>query len=315
MPEPGHFDDLRPADVAELPARLRAWLEQGAMFHHGPRRMFYRLAGAGEPLLLLHGYPTASWGFHEMWPDLTARFRVIAPDLPGSGFSDKPPDADYTVAALADTVQALLQSVGMNRVHVLAHAYGCTTAQELLARQVGGESGDPRVELQSVCFVNGGLFHEGTRPTPTQKLLLSPIGPFIARTMPQPYRMFDRKLRRCFGPDTQPTAEEMRELWHVLRWNLGHRIVPHMLRYLQERVTRRERWVGAMVHADCPLGLINGDADPISGRHVPAIWKQILPDAPFLPLPGAIGHYPPLEAPHATRDAYQQFRDTIPRRE
>jgi len=284
------------------------------MSPHRGGRLFYRLDGAGEPLLLLHGYPTASWGFHKMWPDLTARFRVIAPDLPGSGFADKPADGDYTIAALADAAEALLRSLGIDQAHVLAHAYGCTTAQELLARQVYGESRAHAVQLRSVCFINGGLFHEGTRPTATQKLLLSPIGPFIARTMPQPYRMFDRKLRRCFGPDTQPTAAEMRELWHVLRWNRGHRIVPRMLQYLRERVARRDRWVGAMRMADCPIGLINGDADPIAGQHIPAIWQRTLPHAPLIELPGRIGHYPPLEAPDATLNAHQQFLATIPRR-
>ena len=296
------------AGPTTLSPRLEQWRRRGETLQLGGHRLFYRQAGAGPPLLLLHAYPTASWGFHKMWPALTERFNVIAPDLLGSGFSDKPAADIYRIEALADQVEALLAARSIEQPHVLAHAYGVTTAQELLARhQERGQRGDEGLRLRSACFVNGGLFPEGTRPTPTQKMLLSPLGPLIAHLAPHPYAMFRRKLACNFGPKTQPTEEELRELWQVLRYNNGHRIVPRTLQYLKQRIAMRPRWVGALTEADIPLALINGAADPVSGEHVPQLWREHLPEAPLYQLNPAIGHYPPLEDPEGTLEAFLHF--------
>lgn len=289
-----------------LSDRLEHWRRRGRFFDGQPHRIFYLDEGAGPPLLLLHAYPTASWGFHRIWPELAKRFRVIAPDLPGSGFSEKPRRGPYDIATLADQVEALLEHLGVNQVHTLAHAYGVTTAQELLARQVAGENS---LRHRSMCFVNGGLFVEGTHPTFTQKLLLSPFGGLITRCAPQPYGMFRRKLAPNFGPETQPTEREMRELWQLLRINQGHQAVPQVLRYLKERHEKRQRWVGALERTEIPLRLINGGADPVAGADVPRIWKRTLPGADLVDLGPRIGHYPPLEDPERTLGAFLGFID------
>ena len=92
---------------------------------------------AGEPptLLLLHGYPTSSWDWEAIWPELCTRFRVVALDFLGFGFSEKPYPYDYQIREQADLVEALVADLGLTRFHVLAHDYGDTVAQELLARQ------------------------------------------------------------------------------------------------------------------------------------------------------------------------------------
>lgn len=311
-------------DTASLSPRLQAWRERGFAFttpdgnrlfvldeHLGPADDRAASDSPPDTLLLLHAYPTASWGYHKVWPRLAGRFRCITLDLLGSGFSDKPRDHAYDIAALADHVEALLDHLGVVELHLLAHAYGCTTAQELLARDHERRDRDaPGVRFRTACFVNGGLFPEGTRPTPMQKMLLSPVGPLIANFAPQPYRMFQSKLARNFGPEHQPSDDEMLELWQLLRLTDGHKLVPKTLGYLRERVAKRERWVGALQRPTIPLCLINGAADPVSGTHVPRIWKQLVPHGTLIELDPGIGHYPPLEAPDAVVDAYGAFLDT-----
>ena len=288
--------------------RLWRWWSAGTHCTFGDHSLYYRVEGEGPPLLLLHGYPTASWGWHLMWRDLTARCRVVTLDLLGSGFSDKPLDGDYSVASLADQCESLLRDLGIDTVDILAHAYGVTTAQELLARHLERADRDvPR--LRSVSFINGGLFPEGMHPTPTQRLLIGPLGPLIARLAPQPYRLFRNKLVRNFGPGRAPSEDELTELWELLRFNDGHRVVPRVLQYLRERSKRRERWVGALARADIPLQLINGAADPVVGADTPALWRRHVPHGDLNELPADIGHYPPLEAPQETFAAYSEFRD------
>lgn len=297
------------AEVVALRPRLQAWLEAGQSFEYRGQRLFYRAEGQGPPLLLLHGYPTASWGFHKMWPRLTESFHVIAPDLLGSGFSDKPVEGPYTIEHLADGVEALLAHLDVSAPHVLAHAYGVTTGQELLARH---EEGSASLRLRSVCFVNGGLFPEGTRPTPTQKVLLSPVGDWVCRRFPQPYGAFRRKLARNFGPNTRPSENEMRELWQVLSYNGGHRVAARVLGYLKERRSRRPRWVGTLQTTAVPLQLVNGAADPVSGEGVPRLWRQQVPHGRLVELDPGIGHYPPLEDPEGTFQALLAFLRALP---
>ena len=80
--------------------------------------MFYRTAGSGPSLLLIHGYPFNSWDWAPIWDRLTERFTVIAPDMLGMGFSDKPVAYEYSVGDHADMHEALLAELG---VAVRAH--------------------------------------------------------------------------------------------------------------------------------------------------------------------------------------------------
>ncbi|GGY01652.1 epoxide hydrolase [Litchfieldella qijiaojingensis] len=293
--------------AALLSPRLQEWLSAGAEYNYQGHRLYYRVQGSGPALLLLHGYPTASWGWHKIWTDLIRQWTVVTIDLLGSGFSDKPPTGPYDVASLADQCEGVLRYLGMTEVDVLAHAYGVTTAQELLARHL--EHGDRReLHLRSASFINGGLFPEGMHPTPMQRLLIGPLGPTIVALAPQPYTIFRRKLGRNFGPAHQPTETEMEELWQLLRYKEGHQVTPRVLQYLRERWQRRERWVGALQHAELPLQLINGSADPVAGADMPGLWRRHVPAGWLHELGPAIGHYPPLEAPRETLAAYCEFR-------
>src|SRR5688572_10592985 len=67
-------------------------------------RTFYREAGAPDApaVLLPHGYPSSSFQFRNLLPKLADRWRVIAPDFPGYGYSDTPPDFAYTFDGYAD---------------------------------------------------------------------------------------------------------------------------------------------------------------------------------------------------------------------
>ena len=74
------------------------------------RRYAIAEAGAGEPLLLLHGFTGSATTWRDLWPRLTARFRVLAVDLPGHGDSDAPADpAGYTISRVAADLVEILE--------------------------------------------------------------------------------------------------------------------------------------------------------------------------------------------------------------
>jgi pimeloyl-ACP methyl ester carboxylesterase len=288
-----------------LSAALQAWRDAGRSFDHRGHRIFYRLERAAEPapaLLLIHGFPTASWDWHRVWDGLGVRFGTrLAADMIGFGFSAKPARYAYSVADQADLQEALLGELGLGRVHVLAHDYGDTVAQELLARyEERRAQGRPGLVLASLSFLNGGLFPEAHRPTRAQRLVAGPLGPLLVRAFTR--ASFGRALAAVFGPRTKPSPAELDDFWELVTAERGLRLAPRLLGYIAERRRWRERWVGALVATAVPRRLIVGPEDPVSGRSLLARYRELVPGADVVELP-AIGHYPQVEAPAAVLEA------------
>jgi pimeloyl-ACP methyl ester carboxylesterase len=91
-------------------------------------RVFFRDAGdpAAPSLLLLHGFPTSSHMFRTLIPELAGLYHVVAPDLPGFGFSDAPPREafDYTFDHLAMLMGQFTETVGLKRYALYVFDYG-----------------------------------------------------------------------------------------------------------------------------------------------------------------------------------------------
>jgi len=283
---------------------LDDWRARGRRYVHRGHPIFYVCEGSGPALLLVHGFPTASWDWTAVWSALAARFRVIAPDLIGFGFSAKPRPYDYGIGDQADLCAGLLAELGIDAADVLAHDYGDTVAQELLARS---NEGTGPLRLRSVCFLNGGLFPETHRPRTIQKLLTSPLGPLVARLMSR--SSFARSFSAVFGPATRPTPAELDAFWRLIGEGDGLRVMHLLIRYMTERRAHRERWVGALQRALVPLRVVDGALDPVSGAHMVERYRELVkhPDVVLLP---DVGHYPQVEAPDAVLAAYLAFVDT-----
>jgi len=84
--------------------------------------------GTGVPILFSHGTPEWSFGWRDVVLRLRGRFRCIAPDLLGFGLSDKPPDADYSVAAHARRMEKFIEKLGLRNFHVVANDFGLSIA-------------------------------------------------------------------------------------------------------------------------------------------------------------------------------------------
>lgn len=290
----------------------QGWRDAGRAHVHGGHETFFayraRQADAETALLLIHGFPTASWDWHKLWPALGERFpRVIAPDMMGFGFSSKPAQYRYSIFDQADLHEALLAHLGVKRIHILAHDYGDTVAQELLARDLE-RAGRAVPQIDSCVLLNGGLFPEVHRARTIQKLLLTPLGPLLGRLMNR--RSFDRSFAAIFGARTQPSSEELAEFWELVSRDGGRRIMHKLIRYMPERLANRERWVGALQRTRVPLRLINGPDDPVSGAHMVARYRELVPHADTVTLPG-IGHYPQVEDPEGVLREFFSFHEGL----
>src|SRR5215472_18386750 len=91
-------------------------------------RVFYRAAGdpSSPIVLLLHGFPTSSFMFRELIPRLATDYRVVAPDLPGFGFTEVPVERRYVYSfdALATTIEGFTEALQLDRYALYVFDYG-----------------------------------------------------------------------------------------------------------------------------------------------------------------------------------------------
>lgn len=285
---------------------VEEWQAGGRSFTHAGHNIFYRDDGSGDVLLLIHGFPTASWDWEKIWEPLKQRFRLVAPDMIGFGFSDKPKKYTYSIHDQATLHEELLATLGITSVHILAHDYGDSVAQELVARYEERRAGGARgLVIGSVCFLNGGIFPESHRMRPVQRMLRVPIlGAILSRGMNE--ANFAQTFPAVFGPNTKPTAIELHDFWTLVATNHGQVIAHKLIRYIDDRRQHRDRWVGALQSTELPMRFINGPEDPVSGRHMGERYLELIPGGDVVYLEG-IGHYPQVEDPQGTLREFFAF--------
>lgn len=121
----------------------------------GEVSVFYREAGDPKrpAILLLHGFPTSSHQFRDLIPRLADRYRVIAPDLPGFGFTAVAEGFDYSFAKLAEVMAAFTDAIGLTRYAIYVFDYGAPVGLRLaLARPDA---------VTAIVSQNGNAYEEG----------------------------------------------------------------------------------------------------------------------------------------------------------
>src|SRR5260221_711639 len=120
-------------------------------------KIFYREAGpaSAQAVLLLHGFPTSSHMFRNLIPALAGRYHVVAPDLPGFGFSDAPGRTRfrYTFERLAETIDSFTQTIGLDRYAIYVFDYGAPVGFRLALAH-------PE-RLTAIISQNGNAYEEG----------------------------------------------------------------------------------------------------------------------------------------------------------
>jgi pimeloyl-ACP methyl ester carboxylesterase len=285
-----------------LSPRLLAWQQGGQWMDWQGQRVFYRVAGSGPALLLVHGYPVGSYDWHAVWNDLAAHFTLIAPDMLGHGFSGKPLQGDYSLAAHAQLHDALLAYLGIASCRVMAFDLGVSVAQEMLAQRQD-KAGLPSIE--ALVLLNGGVCPQAYQPRLIQKLLVTRLGAWLGPRISQ--QMFERTIVRMYqGHQDSPSQDLLDDCWELLQWGQGQAVAHRVGAFWQERKALSARLLGALLSSGVPLRLINGAADPNSGAHMVKAFLQHAPTADVVSLP-PIGHWPQIQAPAQVVQASLEF--------
>jgi pimeloyl-ACP methyl ester carboxylesterase len=255
------------------------------------REVFVLRTGSGPGVTLLHGFPSSSYDWAKLAPELAATHSLLALDFLGFGASEKPAEHTYSLHEQADIVQALWARESVSQTRLIAHDYGVSVAQELLARR---REGALEVQLEGALLLNGGLYPELHRPEPAQLALLDPEqGPQLSALLNE--QLMTAALAPSFAPAYDAEADSA-DIWRATSRAAGERIAHLLIRYITDRERHRERWTGALEQTDVPLAFAWGMLDPISGAHMAERIRERLPAAPFDAMPD-VAHWPPLEAP------------------
>ncbi|MGQ0619280.1 MAG: alpha/beta fold hydrolase [Panacagrimonas sp.] len=263
----------------------------------GSTRMVYLDNGrSGESLVLVHGFGGDKDNWLRVARPLKARYRILAPDLPGYGESAAPADARYRVEDNVERLHAFIQALGLTRVHLGGHSMGGHIVAAYAAKypnEVGSLwlIANAGVKTAALGEVRGGIA-KGER------------NPLIATTQGQYRELLGVVMAQPpFLPD-------------------------RLMRVMAERAIRasalRARQFADLTAADAPAledtikglpiasHILWGDKDRVLDVSSVAILKTLLPQASSTVLAG-IGHVPMLEAPTLVAEDYLTFRKGLVR--
>lgn len=273
------MDDVEAWEAGGTPIRVRGF------------DIFVRdTGGPGPVVLFLHGFPTCSFDWSFVLPALARGSRCVLIDFLGYGLSDKPHEHRYSLFEQADIVVEVVALLGIDDVILVTHDVGDSVGGELCARSIDGTLG---FAISRRVITNGSIYMDLVQLSPGQQLLLSlPDEP-----LPEglPFEAFSPGLAATFA--REPAEDELRAHWSFIERNGGDRILPRLIRYVEERRINEGRWTGAIESHPSALSIVWGAKDPIAveamahrlaertGAHL-----QLLEDA---------GHYPMIENPSA----------------
>jgi pimeloyl-ACP methyl ester carboxylesterase len=285
-----------PPPIPELPGvEHRYELVEGLRLH-------YAEAGPpdGEVVLLQHGWPQHWWMWRDLIGPLSDRFRVIAPDLRGHGWSQKPA-ADYRKDALMRDLLGLLDNLEIERVRWVGHDWGAYTGMlaalrhpERLERFVAFSIPHPWQQSRSVFDIASSAWYQVVLSAPVVgKLAIGRLGfPRLVLTAAREKGTYtDEELETYMAVIREPDAVEasMRMYRHFLL----HELIPAATGgFKEERLSVPTRW-------------IVGEKDRVSGSADDG-YRDHADDMTLEKLSG-VGHFVPEEVPDLVHERVLDF--------
>jgi len=275
------------------------WRKLGHYFKFNGHQIFcVDLGPVDAPaILFLHGFPTSSFDFYRLVPELASSFRLILPDFLGFGFSDKPAAHRYSIFAHADVIEKLAESRQLKNCFLLTHDMGNSVGLELLRRRT--------LPIQRYLMLNGGMLLKYYQPVFSQRLLQIPlVGEIFSRLIS--YKIFAQQFSSIFAPDKIPAAAELHELWQIMNYNNGKRNYAKLIRYIKERKTHESEWLEALRASRAPFKMVWGQQDPVAVPIIGRALREYRPDATLVEVFES-GHYPQLEVPEIVLREMRSF--------
>jgi magnesium chelatase accessory protein len=248
-------------------------------------RWHVQIAGEGPALLMAHGTGAATHSWARLLPLLASRFRVIAPDLPGHGFTQAPEPARMTLPGMAESLAALMAELGAAPAVVAGHSAGAAILMRMCL--------DGAIAPSVLFSLNGALLPLPAQPlrllAPAMRLMVdNPLVPRLFAWQAADRRVVDRLLHHT-GSAVPP---ESRTLYGRLARRAAH---------AGAALTMMSRWDlaplrAAMPGLAVPLVMINGGNDRLIPPSDGARVRALVPGSRLILLTG-LGHLAHEEAP------------------
>lgn len=259
-------------------------------------RLYYYAAGsrgAGEPIVLLHGFPTSAHLWSDVVPLLPAGHRVVVLDLLGFGRSDPPSRAAVDIRSHGDRVIAVLDKLGINFACVVGHDVGGGIAQSVAVRY-------PH-RVSKLCLIDSVAFDAW--PTRAVKLARAMLP--LTRHLPASWisQVVRAELLRGFL-DAEKGAHDVDLYLRPFCDSNGRDALLAHLTALTEAETMA---VGARLKdIVCPTAILWGERDPFLPIEVARRLQAAIPKSTLEIVPGA-RHFLPEESAHAVASAISRL--------
>ena len=271
-----------------------AWERDGADWPNREASRFVRaggfewhvqIMGAGPVLLLLHGTGAATHSWRDLMPLLAADFTVVAPDLPGHGFTATPAAAQMSLPGMARAVAALLKALNVRPEIVVGHSAGAAIAARMCL--------DGMIAPRALVSLNGALLPLAHMPSelfaPLARLMASmPLVPRLAAHQAGKQNAVERLIA---GTGSVLDADGVKFYRRVVG-SSGHvnGALVMMANWGLRDLTRD------LPRLQVPLTLVTGSADRTIPPQDAQRVRRLLPDARRISLPG-LGHLAHEEQP------------------
>ena len=287
--------------LATLPSRFDEWQIE----LHG-RRVIYRVAGSGPPIVLVHGMLNSSSHWREVALNLAGDYTVIAPDLIGHGDSAAP-RGDYSLGAHAASIRDLLAAVGIERTTIVGHSLGGGVAMQFFYQF------PQRVERLALIS-SGGLGHDVSPMLRTAALpgisgLLSlTIHPRVLAALWETGRRLRGREARA-GVYLQAVARALRPLENAGAREAFLQTLRAVIDVHGQRVSATDR---LYLLESIPTMIVWGERDNTIPLNHGRTAHEAIPGSLFRTLPAA-AHFPHLEDPDGLSGVLREFmRSTEP---
>jgi pimeloyl-ACP methyl ester carboxylesterase len=276
-------------------------VQLGRVSIHG-HDMAYRMEGNGPALLLLHGIAGSSRTWRDVFPLLTDRFTVIAPDLMGHGQSEKPV-GDYSLGAFASGIRDLLEVLGIDRASVVGQSFGGGVAMQLAYQH-------PEQCERLVLVDSGGL---GREVNWVLRFLTLPGSEYVMPVIfPGFVRDWGDSLLRTVN-DRGIHLGRVAEMWSAYASLAEAENRQAFARVIRSVIDPGGQTVSAMdrlyLASAMPTLIVWGDRDAIIPVSHAYAGHDAMPGSRLVIIEG-VGHFPQIEAPERFVDALVDFIDS-----
>lgn len=274
------------------------WKEKGSFVTIDDKKIFVIDEGGQKAgtLVILHGYPTSSYDYYRVIPELSYYFRIVIHDHLGFGFSDKPDSLTYSLIDQADIALKLWAKLGLKSVTILAHDYGTSIAKEILARK--NHNLIPlRINKMYLCSSSMRLEHLHLRNV--DKLLKDrKLGKYISRLTSYGYRKIKRKFKRDNINYKIHKDYDIKDMWNQMNSTEGQKEVHFLSNFINERYTFWHRWTNALKETQIPVKIFWEKTDPVAIKEI-AIVLATENENKYLVWIENVRHYSILETPQS----------------